>query len=100
NVRIPRENLVGEANRGWYQVAVALDFERSGIGAYAGGRRHLEEFTAFARNQRNFLEANPTLRYQLADRWVELNVGYNMAFRITWMQAAGKHPNYEASVSK
>lgn len=28
SVRIPRENLVGEMNRGWYYLAVALDFER------------------------------------------------------------------------
>src|SRR5262249_5105483 len=52
NVRIPKANLVGQQNRGWYQVAVALDFERSGIGAYAGGRRTLEELTAFAKDNR------------------------------------------------
>ena len=31
NVRIPRENLVGELNRGWYVATTTLDFERSGI---------------------------------------------------------------------
>src|SRR3989304_4362564 len=36
NVRIPKANLVGELNRGWYQVAVALAFEPSGIQSDAG----------------------------------------------------------------
>ncbi|HWO94167.1 MAG TPA: acyl-CoA dehydrogenase family protein, partial [Dehalococcoidia bacterium] len=95
-----KENLVGELNRGWYQVAVALDFERSGIQAYAGGRRTLERLVQFAREHPHFVARNPQVRYELADRWVELNVGYNIAYRITWMQAAGKIPNTEASVSK
>ena len=45
DVRIPQTNVVGEVNRGWYHLAVALDFERSGIGAFAGGRRTVEEIT-------------------------------------------------------
>ncbi len=100
NVRIPKGNLVGEKNRGWYQVAVALDFERSGIQAYAGGRRNLERLVAFAKEHPEFAQRNPTARMDLADRWIELQVGYNIAYRITWMQAAGKIPNHEASVSK
>src|SRR5215216_3234431 len=35
NVRIPRRNLVGEENRGWYVGMTLLDFERSGIGGAA-----------------------------------------------------------------
>src|SRR5207244_383123 len=71
NVRIPKENLVGELNRGWYQVAVALDFERSGIQAYAGGRRQMEQYTQFARENPDFVRRNPSVRYELADRWLE-----------------------------
>ena len=33
DVRIPAAQMVGEENRGWYNVAVGLDFERSSIGA-------------------------------------------------------------------
>ncbi len=42
DVRVPAKHIVGELNRGWYHLAVALDFERSGIGAYAGGRKRVE----------------------------------------------------------
>ena len=51
DVRIPKSNVVGETNRGWYHLAVALDFERSGIGAFAGGRRTVEEITDFRARQ-------------------------------------------------
>lgn len=100
NVRIPKENLVGELNRGWYQVAVALDFERSGIQAYAGSRRTLEHLVAYAREQPEVLRRRPQTRLALADRAVELRVGTSIAYRIPWMQSKGRIPNYEASMSK
>ncbi len=100
NVRIPKEHLVGTLNRGWYQVAVALDFERSGVQAYAGGRRTLEELTQFARDNRSLWEHNPTVRMALADRAVELATGTYISYRIPYMQAKGKIPNHEASMSK
>jgi len=100
NVRIPDAYRVGEVNRGWYHVAVALDFERSGIAAYANGRRTLEKLVAFCREEPALTRRHPDVRLRLADRWIELAVGYNIAYRIPWMQSQGKVPNYEASMSK
>ncbi|MCH7812167.1 MAG: acyl-CoA dehydrogenase family protein, partial [Chloroflexi bacterium] len=100
NVRIPKDHLVGEANRGWYQVAVALDFERSGIQAYAGGRRTLEQLVAFVQEQPETVRRNPQVRQRLADRAIELAAGTYIAYRIPWMQSQGIIPNYEASISK
>ncbi len=101
NVRVPKENLVGELNRGWYQVAVALDFERSGIQAYAGGRRTLERLIKFVQQHPDeTVRRNPMLRMRLADRAVELAAGTYIAYRIPWMQSQGMIPNYEASISK
>jgi len=40
------------------------------------------------------------VRNRLADRFIELNVGTMIAYRIPWMQSQGIIPNYEASVSK
>ena len=39
DVRISKDNLVGEKNQGWYQLAMALDFERSSIGTAAINKR-------------------------------------------------------------
>ena len=42
NVRVPRRNVVGEINRGWYVGATTLDFERSGIGNAVSQRQAVE----------------------------------------------------------
>ncbi|MCH7705525.1 MAG: acyl-CoA dehydrogenase family protein [Chloroflexi bacterium] len=49
NVRVPKRNLVGEENRGWYVGATLLDFERSGVNYSASARRSLEELVEFAK---------------------------------------------------
>ncbi|MEX2158621.1 MAG: acyl-CoA dehydrogenase family protein [Dehalococcoidia bacterium] len=100
NVRIPKDYLVGELNRGWYQVAVALDFERSGIQSYAGSRNTLERLVRYAGEHPEITERNPQVRMRLADRFIELAAGTNIAYRIPWMQSQGMIPNYEASISK
>jgi alkylation response protein AidB-like acyl-CoA dehydrogenase len=98
NVRIPKDRRVGEENRGWYQLAVALDFERSSIGGSAGAQRTLDDLLDFIRNQK--LAVSPALRYQLADRQIEIKVARNLSYRIAAMQQQGKVPNHEASAAK
>ena len=100
DVRIPATNRVGEENKGWYYIAVALDFERSGIMWYSGGRREMEDIFAVAAQRPELIASNPGIRYELADRMVEINVGTYLAFRITSMQTRGVVANYEASVSR
>ena len=100
DVRVPADNLVGVENRGWYQVATALDFERSGVGSYANGRRNIERLVAAAKVDPSLVERSPAARYELADRWIELQVGFNIAYRIPFLQSQGAIPNHEASVSK
>ena len=100
DVRIPDSNLVGDENRGWYQVATALDYERSGVATYAEGKRNLERLVNVTKEDASILKQNPASRYELADRWVELQVGYNVAYRIPFLQSSGQTPNHEASISK
>ncbi|MCJ7831351.1 MAG: acyl-CoA dehydrogenase family protein, partial [Dehalococcoidia bacterium] len=39
NVRVPKENVLGEENRGWYAAMTTLDFERSSVGSAIGMRQ-------------------------------------------------------------
>jgi alkylation response protein AidB-like acyl-CoA dehydrogenase len=98
DVRVPRKNLVGEENRGWYVGMTLLDFERSGIGGTAAQRRTLEKLTDWLRGQPEW--KRDRLRLGLANLVVENNVGKYLGYRIGDMQAKGRHPNYEASVIK
>ena len=98
NVRVPRRNLIGEENQGWYIGMTLLDFERSGIGATAAQRRNLDRLAAWLRNEP--VEQRERLRLGLANLVVENSVCRQLGYRIADMQAKGLHPNYEASVIK
>ena len=100
DVRVPVENRVGPENRGWYHVASTLDFERSGVASYARGKRHIEQLVDLVKEDSTLADQRAAVRYGLADRWIELQVGFNVAQRIPWLQAQGISPNHEASVSK
>ena len=102
DVRIPKENLVGRKNNGWYQVMIALDFERSSVGWAASNRRIIEELIEYARNTRRNglpLASDPLIRNQLAQLVVENEVARMMAYRIAWMYSRGLYPSYESSMS-
>jgi 3-oxocholest-4-en-26-oyl-CoA dehydrogenase alpha subunit len=98
NVRIPKQNLVGTEHRGWYQLAVALDFERSSIGGSAGAQRNLDDLLGYIRTSKKSLTS--VLRHQLADRQIEISVGRNLSYRIAALQQKGQVPNHEASAAK
>ncbi|MBI4338288.1 MAG: acyl-CoA dehydrogenase family protein [Chloroflexi bacterium] len=99
NVRVPRQNLVGEQDRGWYVVAAALDFERSGIGSSAEARRNLDDLAAHVREQGPLATGAP-VRHRLAELTIEGQVARGLAYNVAWLQSQGKVPNREASASK
>jgi alkylation response protein AidB-like acyl-CoA dehydrogenase len=102
NVRIPRENLVGELNRGWYVTTTTLDFERSGIQRIVFAETLLDDLIAFAKGSRDGarLIDNVSVRHKLAELKIEFKVGRLLSYRIAWMQGQGLVPNSEASVGK
>ncbi len=98
DVVVPKENLVGELNRGWYVGMATLDFERSAIGSVASTRRDLEDLAAALR--RKGVPVAPSSRLELADRFLETEVVRSLSLRILSMQQRGLVPNYEASMAK
>jgi len=103
NVRVPKRNLVGEENRGWYVGATLLDFERSGVNYSASARRSLEELVQFAKETKtngHTLSKDPTVRNRLADMSIEIEVSRMISYNIAWMQSQGTVPNKEASICK
>ena len=104
DVRVPKENLLGEENRGWYIGTTTLDFERSNIASTTQLVLTVGDLAEWAREHIDSPECtlarNPGLRYELADRAVEAQVARLMSYRVISMQNNGLIPNHEASVAK
>jgi len=98
-VRVPRDCLVGELNRGWYIAAATLDFERSGINRVVAGIRIYEELVEHWRHAR-LGDGRAGVGPLLAGLGLEFQIGRILAYRVASMQARGQVPNAEASLSK
>ena len=105
NVRVPVANLVGQENRGWYQLMQSLAYERHSVGAQTcgAGKRMLEslvEYVAETKENGVSLSQNPVIRHKLAERAVELETLKMLSYEIAWKMGQGVIPIYEASRNK
>ncbi len=87
DVRVSKEYLLGELNRGFYHAMSTFEFERSGTGFPASARRDLEEFVQFCkeskRNGKPLIE-DPEVRDALAQMAVEVEVRRLIAWQSLW----------------
>ncbi len=105
NVVVDKKFRVGEENRGWSYVAVALDFERAtaGAAAFVGHSQDvLDELLAFLRkdSRGKKLLTNPLVKRKLAQAAIEIQVLRILSYRILWQLDKGAVPNYEAAAIK
>jgi alkylation response protein AidB-like acyl-CoA dehydrogenase len=105
DVRVPRRNLIGEENRGWYLAQTTLSFERSNIGSAVGARQTVEDLVTLAKEQLSSgistLGHNAQVRSELTERYLEAQVATLMSYKIVSIQAKeGVAPGHEASVAK
>lgn len=98
NVKVSQEWLIGEKNRGWYQIASQLDYERSGIERLLSNYPLFRDAVAYAKQTGQAKE--PLVRNRLAERHIELELGRSMVYRVAWMLTQGGVPNYEAAMAK
>lgn len=100
DVRTPADSLVGVKNNGWFQLAMALDFERSGVQTAAANKLILDHMVSYARaNKRGgkLLSKDPILRNLMAEMAIEIEVARMLCYRIAWIYSKGGHSNYESS---
>ncbi|MDY6935976.1 MAG: acyl-CoA dehydrogenase family protein [Spirochaetota bacterium] len=100
DVRVPVENLVGEENKGWYQLMQSLGFERGsiGIGACGANRRILDELVFYAKE--TGLIHKQEIRQGLADVAVDIETLKMIAYETIWKMTQGGTPIYEPSRDK
>jgi alkylation response protein AidB-like acyl-CoA dehydrogenase len=97
DVRIPRENIVDELNRGWYVVMSLLDYERTADTAYAMAATYLKDLEDYAR-ENGLLD--PVAENRLAQHKADCEVARLLHYRVTWMQSRDMVPNSESAMSK
>jgi alkylation response protein AidB-like acyl-CoA dehydrogenase len=101
DVVVPKKNLVGKKNRGFYYLMAALDFER--MFPMGGYRRLFEEIVTYARETMvggRPLSKDPLVRQKLAQMAIELEASDLLYFRLAHILDSGKIPNYQSSMQK
>jgi alkylation response protein AidB-like acyl-CoA dehydrogenase len=103
NVRVPRENLLGAENQGWYMAATTLDFERSSIGGAVGAGRMVRDLVGYCTDtpwNGGRLIDETRVRSRLSDAAIEAELGRLLSYRVVTLQSRGAVPNYESSIAK
>ncbi|MFN0094468.1 MAG: acyl-CoA dehydrogenase family protein [Dehalococcoidia bacterium] len=99
DVRVPASQMVGEEDRGWYSLAVGLDFERSSIGATSAARRMVEDIFSVAQQKKGSL--NSSVKGRLVECAIAVQVMRNMGYKIAAEQErTGIAPTREAQMAK
>lgn len=101
-VRVPKAEMVGDKNRGWYVIAKALDIERIHSKIIGEQRRALDELTQYCtETDRNGapLSKDPVVRQKLVELHAESEVARLLAYRVVWLQSEGEIPDVAASMA-
>ena len=101
DVVVPKKNLVGDKNKGFYYLMSALDFERMfPPGVY---RRLFDEIVQYAKEtvvDGKCLSQKPLIRQKLSQMAVELEVSRLLYYQLAHMLDKGIIPNYQSSMEK
>jgi len=100
NVRVPKKDLLGEINRGWYVATTTLDFERSGIINGVGLQSMVRQLIEHVQKHPLCSGTAGAVRNELAERSIESEIAIVLSYRVATMQAKGLVPNQEASITK
>jgi alkylation response protein AidB-like acyl-CoA dehydrogenase len=105
NVRVPKENLLGERGRGFIQFLQVLDGGRIGIGAMAIGlaQAAYEAAVRYAREREAFgkaIGAYQSVANMIADMDVALETARTTVYRAAWLKDQRRPYTREAAVAK
>jgi len=102
-VRVPKQRLVGEENKGFYYMMEAIDSERNAV--FIPNRLYpiLNDIITYAKttdyNGEPIIK-DAVVRRKLAELAIELDVAQLLADRSRWLEGEGLPMTYEAEVTK
>jgi len=103
SVRVPKTMLIGQKNKGWYQIAEQLDYERSGIERLMTNYPLFQDLIKYAKETKRGgkpLAEDPLVRYKLAELEVQYEAGRLLTYHVAWVLDQGRLPNFEAAMTK
>lgn len=105
NVRAPKENILGEVNKGFKQFLSTLDGGRISIGALGVGiaQGALDKALAYAKERKQFgqsISKFQAIQFKLADMAMEVELARTMIHKAAWLKDQGKPFGKEAAFAK
>ena len=98
DVRVGNEWVLGEVDRGWDVMGVALAFERGVMGGTNPAVALLRHFRKWA--EANGLISDPVVRERMARVAIDNEVAKLLTQRSAWIAASGGMPGLEGSMTK
>jgi len=98
NVRVSKEQLLGEKDKGWSNLLKTLNFERSGISTVGNLMRFYDELVEHVRSHAEEIPEEDQMR--LAEMKSHIEAARLFSYRVAYMQSQGQIPDSEASVAK
>ncbi|RJS62276.1 acyl-CoA dehydrogenase [Bacillus sp. PK3_68] len=105
NVRVPKENLLGDSQKGFSQFLYTLDGGRISIAALAVGiaQGALEKALQYSKERMQFgqpISKFQAIQFKLADMATEVELARNLVYKAAWLKDQGKPFGKEAAMAK
>ncbi|MBO9129286.1 acyl-CoA dehydrogenase [Bacillus sp. 165] len=105
NVRVPRENILGDENKGFGQFLYTLDGGRISIAALAVGiaQSAFEKALAYSKERKQFgqsISSFQAIQFKLADMAMEIELARNMVHKAAWLKDNNKPFTKESAYAK
>ena len=105
NVRVPKENLLGNKGDGFHQMLKTLDGGRLSIGAMGlgGAQGAYEQALKYAKQRKQFgqpISKFQAIAFKLADCAIEIECARNLLYKACWLKNEGRAFEKEAAMGK
>lgn len=105
DVRVPKENLLGDSKAGFKQFLYTLDGGRISIAALSVGiaQAAFEKALSYAKERIQFgrsISKFQAIQFKLADMAMELELARNMVYKAAWLKDSGKPFTKESAYAK
>jgi len=105
DVRVPRENVIGEPGKGWHYIGRHLEHERLSLAAsYVGSARTaLDDTIAYTKDRKQFgrsLSSFQVLKHRMAENECELQAARLLVYNAASKMARGERAIKEVSMAK